>query len=77
MLGTVIDRKTLVNFAAKLASYLATIVTALLALNTSDTPAIVDEPCALTAVQAGSIRALMADRNASCAYNITLASIID
>ena len=40
-------------------------------------PATEQEQCGLSAVQTGMIQAAMAERNASCALNMTLASILD
>ena len=40
-------------------------------------PAAGHEQCGLSAVQTGMIQAAMAERNASCALNMTLASILD
>ena len=67
--GTVLCKKTLANGTAALIGCLTTLVTALLALSTSDATAVSsrDDMCSLTAVQAGSIRAAMAERNMACA----------
>ena len=40
-------------------------------------PAAGQEQCGLSAMQTGMIQAAMVERNASCALNMTLASIVD
>ena len=75
--GKVVDKPYLAKVAGQLYGGLATVVTTLLALAaTSPTPAVGVSECALSAAQAGSIRAGMAQRNASCAYNMSLGSIL-
>ena len=74
--GKVIDTKTMRKFAIQLYTGLATLITALLALQTPH-GGIAGEACSLSSTQAGSIRAAMAPwRNSSCVYNKTLETIL-
>ena len=74
--GTVIDTKTMRKFAIQLYTGLATLITALLALQTPH-GGIAGEACSLSSTQAGSIQAAMAPwRNATCAYNMTLETVL-
>ena len=75
---TVIDRKTLNSAAAKLVTGFTTVYTILLALGDkprSSASAGV-EACELSAMQLAGIQAAMMGRNASCAYNMTVAQAI-
>jgi hypothetical protein len=74
----VIDKKSMASYAAKLYTVLAAILTSLLALEPEGHAAAStagDSECALSSAQAASIRALMADSNASCVYNMTVQSV--
>jgi hypothetical protein len=81
LMGTVVDKKTLQTAAFQLIGALTTVVTALFALQTPSSAAHAtaagDELCTLSAVQTSIIQSMLMDRNASCSYNISLASIID
>ena len=78
MMGTVVDKKTLKGGAAKLYGYLATIVAALLALNTAAVAG--DELCTLGAKQRVKFQAaantILGGGNSSCVYGMTLDSIL-
>ena len=75
--GKVVDKPYLAKVAGQLFGGLVTVVTALLALAaTSAAPAAGVSECALSAAQAGSIRAAMTQHNASCAYKMSLGSIL-
>ena len=75
MLGhTVIDRKTLTSAAAKLVTGFTTVYALLLALGGSASAGV--EACELSAMQLAGIQAAMMGRNASCAYNMTVAQAI-
>ena len=66
------------SYAAKLYTVLAAIVTTLIALQPEGRAAASTaggSECALSSAQAGSIRAIMADSNASCVFNMTVQSV--
>ena len=66
------------SYAAKLYTVLAAILTSLLALQAEGRAAASTaggSECALSSAQAASIRALMADSNASCVFNMTVQSV--
>jgi hypothetical protein len=73
--GVVVDRRTLGRIFVAVVGALGTIGPVILALKP---PAVEygSQECALTAQETLSIRAAMASSNASCAYNITVASVI-
>ena len=74
---TVIDRKTLTGAAAKMVTGFTTIYTILLALGEPGGSASAGvEACELSAMQLAGIQAAMMGRNASCAYNMTVAQAI-
>ena len=78
----VIDKKSMAAYAAKLYTALGTVVTTLLAFEAERmaeglAASTAAHECQLSSVQAGSIRALMADSNASCVYNMTVQSVRD
>ena len=76
---TVINRKTLVATAAKLAGSFTTVYALLMAMaNNEAAPAFFSaaDVCTLTTVQAETIKALMAGGNASCSYNVTLDAVL-
>ena len=70
----VLDTDKLKALAAQLITGGGIVVAYLLAMAS---PPAGHEQCELSAVQAGMIQAAMAERNASCALNMTLASILD
>ena len=77
--ATVIDRKTLSHAGVKLVSGFAALYTVLLALKRGDG----DEPagfgadeCELSTKHVGMMRLMLADRNASCAYNMTVGQVL-
>ena len=77
--GIIINTQSLAYYGTKLFSVLSTIVTALLAYSSArgageDTG---DTMCKLTKVQITTIQALLAESNANCSYDYSLASIID
>ena len=76
--GIVIDKRSMVAYAAKLYTTLAAVVTTLLAFEADPSAASTrNNECALSSVQAGSIQATMAPwRNFSCVYNMTVESIL-
>ena len=62
-------------WAVKLYGFLATVITTLLTL--SAPPATGgDNECALSSVQTSSIQSAMLERNSSCAYNMTVDSVL-
>ena len=70
---TVIDRKTLVHAAVKLASAIATVYSVLLALAQSSSIPSAPDACSLTRAQHTVISATaQAVLNGSCSYNVTL-----
>ena len=75
---TVIDRKTLTSAAAKMVTGFTTIYATLLALseNPGGSASAGVEACELSAMQLAGIQAAMMGRNASCAYNMTVAQAI-
>lgn len=76
--SVVIDKRSLNSAAVKLIGALSTLVSVLLGLQQQETvrEATSAELCLLSSLQVGSIRAAMAERNVSCAYNMTLSSIL-
>eukprot|EP01045_Picozoa_sp_COSAG04_P002523 COSAG04_NODE_92_length_26689_cov_12.755434_8_plen_495_part_00 len=76
--GTVVDQKTLKNWAIALGGALSTILTFFIALGQGSHPIVqaAGPACGLTAVEAERVRAAMLGHNASCTYNISLASIL-
>ena len=74
-MGNVIDKNTLTAGAAKLITVLVPTITYLLSLESDGTGG--EDECGLTEAQAGGIRGLMVDRNATCAYNMSLISILN
>ena len=74
--GIVINKQSLAFFGTKLFSMLSTIVTALLAFSPQET-APGSTMCTLDKVQITAIQALLAQRNTTCSYNVSLASILD
>ena len=73
--GTVIDKKSMKAWAAKLYGFLATVIGALLTLSTPPATG-GDNECALSSVQTSSIQSAMLERNSSCAYNMTVDSVL-
>ena len=71
---TVVDTEKLKTAAAQFVAGGSIVVAYLLAMASTATG---HEQCGLSAVQTGMIQAAMAERNASCALNMTLASILD
>ena len=75
LLGNVIDKKTLTAAAAKLIPVLVAVYGYLLSLEEESGG---KDECGLTEAQAASIHAAVAPwRNATCAYNMSLISILD
>ena len=79
-----INKAMLLRVGSVLGSVLTTLIAALLALSEESTRAPTaageagDDVCSLTEAQAGSIHAVVALwHNSSCAYNMTLASIVN
>ena len=74
----VIDRKTLTSAAAKLVTGFTTVYAVLLALGgkPGGSASAGVEACELSAMQLAGIQAAMMGRNASCAYNMTVAQAI-
>ena len=76
--GSVLDTRSLKAMFAKLVATLSTVVGYLLVLAddvVTDT-AVGDMVCDLTAVQKSMVRSMLAERNESCAYNMTVASVL-
>ena len=76
--GSVLDRRSLKAMFIKLVAGLSTVVGYLLVLaetTTTDT-AVGDMVCDLTAVQKATVRSVLAERNESCSYNMTVASVL-
>ena len=71
---TVLDTDKLKSAAAQAITGGGFVVAYMLAMAS---PPAGHEQCGLSAVQSGMIQAAMAERNASCALNMTLASILD
>ena len=76
--NTVIDRKTLNSTGAKMVTGFTTVYTILLALGEKPggSASAGVEACELSAMQLAGIQAAMMGRNASCAYNMTVAQAI-
>ena len=78
--ATVIDRKTLSHAGVKLTSGFAALYTLLLAMGRGDgDEAAVGfgaEECELSTEHVGMVRLMLADRNASCAYNMTVRQVL-
>lgn len=75
----VINRQFLTAMGFKLYGSFTTLYTIITSLgdNRAVTSAFVGEDvCELSEVQASTIRAAMLDRNASCLYNMTVASVL-
>jgi hypothetical protein len=73
----VINKRLLKTSAVKLSSGLTSFVTIVLAvLETQQSVAGGEEACALSEVQTSTIRAVMGGGNSTCAYDMSLASII-
>ena len=76
LLGNVIDKKTLTAAAAKLIPVLVAVYGYLLSLEVVESGG--KDECGLTEAQAASIHAAVAPwRNATCAYNMSLISILN
>jgi len=73
--GVVIDKKSMKAYAAKLYGFLATLIATLLTLSTPPATG-GDNECALSSVQTSSIQSAMLERNSSCAYNMTVDSVL-
>ena len=76
--GSVLDRRSLKAMFIKLVAGLSTVVGYLLVLadtTTIDT-AVGDMVCDLTTVQKATVRSVLAERNESCSYNMTVASVL-
>ena len=63
------------TYAAKLYGFLATVIGTLLTLSTPPATG-GDNECALSSVQTSSIQSAMLERNSSCAYNMTVDSVL-
>ena len=77
---TVIDRKTLTSAAAKLVTGFTTVYAVLLALGanpggSAGAGAAVDV-CELSATQVSMVQSVLQERNASCAYNMTVDAVL-
>ena len=70
----VLDRRSLRSFSLWLVGVVGTVVTALIALD--EAAHFGAGACSLTAQESASIRVAMSARNASCAYNMSLASVL-
>ena len=77
--GSVLDKRSLKAMFLKLAAAVSTVVGYILVLAddfaTSDIAA-GDAMCDLTAVQKSMVRSMLAERNESCTYNMTVASVL-
>ena len=82
--GSVIDKRSLKSAMFKLTGALSTVIAYLLTLSedaeeiedTEATTALGGAMCDLTAVQKTTIQSLLAERNANCSYNMTVASLL-
>ena len=76
--GTVIDKRSLKAMFLKLVTALSTVIGYLLVLadTTTNNTAVGDMVCDLTAVQKATVRSVLAERNESCSYNMTVASVL-
>ena len=76
--GSVLDKRTLKAMFLKLVAALSTVVGYLLVLadTTTSDIAVGDMVCDLTVVQKATIRSVLAERNESCSYNMTVASVL-
>ena len=76
--GSVLDKRSLKVMFLKLVAALSTVVGYLLVLaddvDTNNT--VGDMVCDLTAVQKSMVRSVLAERNESCSYNMTVASVL-
>jgi len=76
----VIDNKSMATYAVKLYSALVTVFTTLLTIQGKGglaAPAAGGEnECALSSLQTSSIQLAMLERNSSCAYNMTVDSVL-
>ena len=77
--GSVLDKRSLKATFLKLVSVLSTVIGYLLVLADDvaiDTTVVGDMVCDLTTVQKSMVRSMLAERNESCAYNMTVASVL-
>ena len=77
--NTVVNRKFLTVLGVKLLGSLATLYTLIISLDddSAASASIVGEDvCQLSGVQIGTIQSVLADRNVSCFYNVTLDTIL-
>ena len=70
----VLDRRSLRSFSLWLVGVVGTVVTALIALD--EATHFGAGACALTAQESASIKAAMSARNSSCAYNMSLETVL-
>ena len=76
----VIDTKSLATYAVKLYGALVTLFTTLLAIQGKEelaTPTAGENECALSSLQTSSIQLAMLERNSSCAYSMTVDSVLE
>ena len=76
--GSVLDKRSLKAAFLKLVAAISTVVGYLLVLadTTTSDIAVEEMVCDLTAVQKATVRSVLAERNESCSYNMTLASVL-
>lgn len=76
--GSVLDKRSLKAMFLKLVAALSTVVGYLLVLadTTTSDIAVGDMVCDLTAVQKSMVRSVLQERNESCTYNMTVASVL-
>jgi hypothetical protein len=75
----VIDNKSMATYAVKLYSALVTVFTTLLTIQGKGglaAPTAGENECALSSLQTSSIQLAMLERNSSCAYNMTVDSVL-
>eukprot|EP01043_Picozoa_sp_COSAG02_P064089 COSAG02_NODE_9268_length_2272_cov_1.151334_2_plen_467_part_00 len=76
--GSVLDKRSLKAAFVKLISTLSTVISYLLVLadDVATNTAAGGAMCDLTAVQKATVRSVLAERNESCSYNMTVASVL-
>ena len=76
--GSVLDKRSLKGMFLKLVTALSTVVGYILvrADDVATDSVVGDMVCDLTAVQKSMVRSMLAERNESCSYNMTVASVL-
>lgn len=76
--GSVLDKRSLKAMFLKLVATLSSVVGYVLVLadDVATNIAAGDTVCDLTAVQKATVRSVLAERNESCSYNMTVASVL-